>query len=65
MTILTKTKGSGIMVSDFVEERGGFLKLLPDKLDRTKLQYPTFIQLFDSSLSMAQREKAIGLASAL
>ena len=38
--ILPKTKGSGIMVSDFVEEHGGFLKLLPDELERAKLQYP-------------------------
>ena len=31
--ILPKTKGSGIMVSDFVEEYGGYLKLSPEELD--------------------------------
>ena len=39
--ILPKTKGRGIMVSDFVEEHGGFLKLSPNKLDRAKRLYPT------------------------
>ena len=38
--ILPKTKGSGIMVSDFVEEHGGYLKLLPDEVDEAKSQYP-------------------------
>ena len=38
--ILPKTKGSGIMVSDFVEEHGGYLKLLPDEIDEAKSQYP-------------------------
>ena len=34
--ILPKTKGSGIMVSDFVEEYGGYLKLSPEELDHAK-----------------------------
>ena len=38
--ILPKTKGSGIMVSDFVEEYGGYLKLSPDELDHAKSKYP-------------------------
>ena len=37
--ILPKTKGSGIMVSDFVEEHGEYLKLLPDEVE-AKSQYP-------------------------
>jgi hypothetical protein len=38
--ILPKTKGSGIMVSDFVEEYGGYLKLSPEELDDAKSKYP-------------------------
>ena len=38
--ILPKTKGSGIMVSDFVEEYGGYLKLSPEELDHAKSKYP-------------------------
>ena len=38
--ILPKTKGSGIMVSDFVEEHGGYLKLSPVELVQAKRTYP-------------------------
>ena len=38
--ILPKTKGSGIMVSDFVEEYGGYLQLSPDVFEHAKRQYP-------------------------
>ena len=33
---LPKTKRRGIKVSDFVEDHGGFLKLLPEELGRAK-----------------------------
>ena len=33
-------KGSGIMVSDFVEEHGAYLKLWLDGVDDAKLKYP-------------------------
>ena len=38
--ILPKTKGSRIMVSDFVEEHGGYLKLSPAELVQAKRKYP-------------------------
>ena len=38
--ILPKTKGSGIMVSDFVEEHGGFLQLTDKEFVEAKQQYP-------------------------
>ena len=39
--ILPKTKGSGIMESDFVEERGQYLKLTPGEFESAKEQYPS------------------------
>ena len=39
--ILPKTKGSGIMVSDFVEEHGGYLRLTPEELESAKEEYPS------------------------
>ena len=39
--ILLKTKGSEIMVSDFVEEYGAYLKLTPKELSTAKEQYPS------------------------
>ena len=38
--ILPKTKGSGITVSDFVEEHDGFLKLAPKEIDHAKVKFP-------------------------
>ena len=38
--ILPKTKGSGIMVSDFVEEHGGYLQLTDSELEQAKQHYP-------------------------
>ena len=40
--ILPKTKGSGIMVSDFVEEHGGYLHLSEDELDAAAEIDPEF-----------------------
>ena len=40
--ILPKTKGSGIMVSDFVEEHGGYLRLSEDELDAAAEIDPEF-----------------------
>lgn len=34
--ILPKTKGSGIMVSDFVKEHGSFLKLTNEEFQQAK-----------------------------
>ena len=42
--ILPKTKGSGIMVSDFVEEHGGFLKLTDEEFERAKTTNPAIVQ---------------------
>ena len=38
--IIPKTKGSGIMVSDFVEEHGGYLRLTDAELAQAKERYP-------------------------
>ena len=38
--ILPKTKGSGIMVSDFVEEYGGYLQLSPEEFEHAQRRYP-------------------------
>ena len=38
--ILPKTKGSGIMVSDFVEEYGGYLRLADAEIQQAKVHYP-------------------------
>ena len=35
--MLPKSKGSGIMLSDFIEERNGFLRLTQEEYDRAKL----------------------------
>ena len=40
--ILPKTNGSGIMVSDFVEEFGGFLRLTNEEHAIAKEQDPNF-----------------------
>lgn len=40
--ILPKTKGSGIMVSDFVEEYGGFLRLSDEERILAHDSDPTF-----------------------
>ena len=76
--ILPKTKGSGIMVSDFVKEYGGYLKLSPEELDHAKSQYP-YIEpaarrlleygaekegYWTSDRFMEQKRKGIGLAIA-
>lgn len=39
--ILPNTKGSGIMVSDFVEEHGGYLWLSPEEFELAKQDYPS------------------------
>ena len=54
--ILPKTKGSGIMVSDFVEEHGGYLKLLPDEVDEAKSQYPNIKPTLGAYLSMVLKK---------
>ena len=36
-----KSKGSGIMVSDFIEEKGGYLALTQEQYDRVKVQDPS------------------------
>ena len=36
--IRPKSKGSGIMVSDFVDERNGYLRLTDDELERAKVK---------------------------
>ena len=40
--ILPKTKGSGIMVSDFVEEHEGFLKMDENELEEVRSNEPDF-----------------------
>ena len=39
--IKPKSKGAGIMVSDFIEERNGYLALTKDECDRAKCADPT------------------------
>ena len=38
--ILPKTKGSGIMVSDFIDDHRGYLKLSPEEHGAVKRQFP-------------------------
>ena len=38
--LLPKTKGSGVMVSDFVEEHEGYLRLSDDQYERDKANQP-------------------------
>ncbi len=40
--ILPKTKGSGIMVSDFVDEHNGFLRMSPEELAVARASDPAF-----------------------
>ena len=40
--ILPKTKGEGILVSDFIEEYGGYLSLSESELDEAAKIYPEF-----------------------
>ena len=42
--ILPKMKGSGTMMSDFIEEHGGYLTLTDDELARAKEHYPNITQ---------------------
>ena len=42
--ILPKTKGSGIMVSDFVEEHGGYLILTDEEFEDAKKKNPSIKQ---------------------
>ena len=42
--ILPKTKGSGIMVSDFVKEHGGYIRLTDAEFETAKEQYPDLTQ---------------------
>ena len=39
--VLPKTKSSGIMVSDFVEEHGGYLRLSPAEVENAKMLFPS------------------------
>ena len=60
--ILPKTKGSGIMVSDFVEEYGGYLKLSPEELDHAKSKYPNIEPAARRLLEYGAVKEGIGLA---
>ena len=74
--ILPKTKGSGIMISDFVEEHGGYLRLSEDELDaaaeidpefpfeaREKLEYGVEREgYWTSEKFMLQMKKAVQIA---
>ena len=42
--ILPKTRGSGIMVSDFIEEYSGYISLASDELDTARMLDPNFPQ---------------------
>ena len=42
--ILPKTRGSGIMVSDFIEQYSGYLSLASDELDTARMLDPNFLQ---------------------
>ena len=42
--ILPNTRGSGIMVSDFIEEYSGYLSLVSDELDTARTLDPNFPQ---------------------
>ena len=42
--LLPKTKGSGVMVSDFVEEYDGYLRLSDEQFERAKADTPSIVQ---------------------
>ena len=59
--ILPKTKGSGIMVSDFVEENGGFIELSPEAFKSAKSKCTLILSLLlGVCSSMVQRGKGTG-----
>lgn len=43
-SIKPKSRGSGRMVSDFIEEHSGYLRLSPDEFKRAKVSFPTISQ---------------------
>ena len=55
--ILPKTKGSGIMVSDFVEEHEGFLKMDENELEEVR---SNFLPKRENCWSMVQKGRVIG-----
>ena len=75
-TIKPKSKGSGIMVSDFIDEHNGYLALTQEEYDRVKVSDPSerlqarqFLEYgeakegyWTSDKFMAQIEKAIRIA---
>ena len=57
-----KSKGSGIMVSDFVDEHNGFLALMKNMTQR-KRNIPTFESMPAHSWNMVRIKRGIGLAT--
>ena len=43
--LLPKTKGSGVMVSDFVDQHTGYLTLTPEQHDAAKTKFPSIPSL--------------------
>ncbi len=59
--ILPKTKGSGIMVSDFIYEHNGFLRLSSEELEGARKQIVNFYKRRGNYLSMVRQGRDIGL----
>ena len=57
-----KSKGSGIMVSDFVDERQGYLALTEEEYSVFHKMIKPFLSKHDSFLHMVRIEKDIGHA---
>ena len=58
--ILPKTKGSGIMVGNFIDEHNGFLRLSPDELKMPELATSIFQSKQGSYLNTVQQEMGTG-----
>ena len=58
--IMPKSKGSGIMVSDFIDING-YLSLSDEQFTRAKEQHPTIKQFARKTMEYARAGKGIGI----
>ena len=56
-----KSKGSGIMVSDFIEEKEGYLHFTDEEFESAKKRILQFANMHGSFLSMGKQKRGIGL----
>lgn len=63
--IQPKSKRSGIMVSDFVKERNGYLALTPHEYDKVKESNPMCECMHVNCLNMENQMRGTGLLTIL